>query len=172
MSEAIKSMSFLDAHDAHSISESLDICSDGLLPEAPKMSITEMEAVCLQTNTRFQVLDMDNTNIIVDSASPNIVTYDRSSNHFSLNTASAPDVPSPMGDSLISINWNCNSWDVHKSIKISNLAFTSKADAILITDTRIDVWRTKAAVDSFSKSLQKATGKIWTGFASPKHMEH
>ncbi len=48
MSQAIKTMSFLDAHDAHSISDSLDMCMDGLLPEAPKMSITEMEAVCLQ----------------------------------------------------------------------------------------------------------------------------
>jgi hypothetical protein len=172
MSESIKNMTFLDAHDAHSISESLDMHTDGLLPEAPKMSITEMEAVCIQTNTKFQILDGDNTNIIVESTSPNVVTYDRSSNHFSLNTASSPDVLPLTGDSLNSINWNCNSWDIHKSIQIANLALTSKCDAILITDTRIDSWRTKTAVESFAKTLQKSTGKIWNGFASAKHPDH
>jgi hypothetical protein len=78
MSTAIKEMTFLDAHDAHSIAESLDAFTEGLLPDAPKMSIAEMEAVCIQTNTKFNVVEDDSTSTIVDSDSPNIVTYDRS----------------------------------------------------------------------------------------------
>jgi hypothetical protein len=90
MSAAIRDMTFLDAHDAHSIAESLDSFSEGLLPDAPKMSIAEMEAVCIQTNTKFSVVDESSTSIIVDVDSPNIVTYDRTSNHYSLNSASSP----------------------------------------------------------------------------------
>jgi hypothetical protein len=172
MASAIREMTFLDAHDAHSIAESLDTFSDGLLPDAPKMSITEMEAVCIQTNTKFNVVDTDSTATIVESDSPNIVTYDRMSNHYSLNTASPLPTPPSSGDSLVAINWNCNSWDFHKAQKIASLADSQKVDAILLTDTRIDSWRTKTAVDQFARTLQKSTGKIWEGFASPKHPDH
>ena len=172
MASAIREMTFLDAHDAHSIAESLDSFSDGLLPDAPKMSIAEMEAVCIQTNTKFKVVDSDSTSTIVESDSLNIVIYDWTSNHYSLNTASPLPTSPSSSDSLVAINWNCNSWDFHKAQKIAALADSQKADAILLTDTRIDAWRTKTAVDQFAKTLQKATGKIWEGLASPKHPNH
>ena len=43
MSNAIRDMQYLDAHDAITLADSLDQCTDGILPEAPKMSLTEME---------------------------------------------------------------------------------------------------------------------------------
>ena len=61
---------------------------------------------------------------------------------------------------------------MHKSQKIASLAYSSKADVILITDARIDSWRLKTAVESFSKTLQKATGKVWSGEATPRHELH
>ena len=95
-------------------------------------------------------------------------------NRYQLDSALPPIIkPTPKsGSPLVAISWNCNSWDIHKGLKIASLAHTSKADVILITDARIDSWRLKSAVDSFSKTLQKATGKVWNGEASSKHELH
>ncbi len=41
-------------------------------------------------------------------------------------------------DTLRTIHWNSNSWDLTKAMKIANLANTEKADVVMITDTRID----------------------------------
>ena len=171
MSVAIRAMDFLDKHDSVSIADSLDH-TDGLLPDVPKMSLVEMEAVCVKTNTSLRTVENDKITIILEAGSQDVVTYDKPNDRFTLNTATCP-APQPIyGNSLVSISWNCNSWDVHKAIKVSQLALSSKADAILLMDTRIDHWRTKAAVASFAKHLQKATGKIWDGVATAKHAVH
>ena len=77
-----------------------------------------------------------------------------------------------MGAPLLSVCWNCNSWDAHKSQKIAALVATNHADVILITDARIDGWRLKTSVENFAGILQKSTGKIWDGVATPKHDLH
>jgi hypothetical protein len=45
-------------------------------------------------------------------------------------------------------------------------------DVIMVTDTRIDSYRELQAVSSFSKTLQRLTGKGWDGDAHGKHHSH
>jgi hypothetical protein len=172
LAESIRKMPFLDAHDAHTIAEELEGSNDGFLPEAPKMKISEMMEACKLSNSSFISVENDISTVVVEGTSPDVVTYNRDLNRYSLNSAS-PATPSIItGDSLISINWNCNSWDFHKSQKVAELANVSKADIIMVTDTRIDHWRLRESVDRFAKTLQLATGKIWNGEATPKHLTH
>jgi hypothetical protein len=160
LAESIRNMPFLDAHDSHTIAEELEGSNDGFLPEAPKLKISEMLEACKISNTSFISVENDIATVVVEGTSSDVVTYNRDLNRYSLNSASpsAPNITT--GDSLISINWNCNSWDFHKSQKVAELTNTAKADIIMITDTRIDQWRLREAVDRFSKTLQLATGKI------------
>jgi hypothetical protein len=132
-----------------------------------------MEAACRKADTTFVMIESDSTTAIVEGSSANVVTYNHDLNRYTLNTATPPlPTISDAGDPLIAINWNSNSWDFHKSQKIAELANTAGADAILITDTRIDQWRVKEAVTVFARTLQRATGKVWDGEASPKHAVH
>jgi hypothetical protein len=172
LAESIRSMTFLDAHDSHTIADDLEGSNDGFLPEVPKMKISEMTEACKISNTSFISVENDISTVVVEGTSCDVVTYNRDLNRYSLNTAARAPPNNSTGDPLISINWNCNSWDFHKSQKVAELANSSKADVIMITDTRIDHWRLREAVDRFAKTLQLATGKIWNGEASPKHLTH
>jgi hypothetical protein len=75
--------------------------------------------------------------VIVDRSSSDVATYNSDLNRYSLNTTVPAVTSDSTGDPLVSINWNCNSWDFHKSLKSAKLANTMKADVILITDTTL-----------------------------------
>ena len=174
MASAIRNMNFLDLHDSHSISQHLEEFPPGIIPLAPKMSIDDMKLVCQQTDATFVVTDNKDNRTFITEGKGVTVHFNSDTSRFYLEAAEPPTVSktAAVGSPLVAISWNSNSWDIHKSQKIAALADSSKADVILITDTRIDSWRVKAVVDNFSKLLQKLTGKIWTGEASPKHDIH
>ncbi len=173
MASAVRNMDFLDSHDAHSIAQNLDEFPPGVIPDAPKMSVDEMKKACCNSNATFIVIDKG-IKTVINEGFGETVNYNRDSNRYYLESVEPPEhtAEQNLGTALIAISWNCNSWDVHKAQKLSSLAETCCADVILVTDARIDEWRLKLAVDSFSKTLQKATGKIWGGEATAKHPLH
>ena len=155
MASAIRSMDFIDSHDALSMAQSLDEYIEGPLPDAPKMSITEMKAACEKANSSLVTSSPKVSKTIIAGESGNIITYDFTSNRYILNSASPPIPPPSDTESLKYISWNCNSWDFQKAHNIASLAKLNSVDVILITDTHIDSYRALSAVKSFAKILQK-----------------
>jgi hypothetical protein len=81
MANFIRSVNFLDAHDAHSIAQALDNYVDGALPRVPKMSLVEMSAACKTANVPLVI---DGKPEAEAPTSGNAVHYDRTSNRYSI----------------------------------------------------------------------------------------
>jgi hypothetical protein len=123
MATAIRGMDFLDLHDAHSIAQHLEEFPSGVIPDAPKMSIEEMKAVCLHTDSSFVITKGTNRQQITQG-NGETVHYNSDTNRYQLDSALAPSTSliAKTGSPIVSISWNCNSWDFHKSQKIASLA--------------------------------------------------
>jgi hypothetical protein len=168
LSEAVSNMPFLDPHDAHYISTSLDEYIDGPLPSVPKLSLLEVAAACRLSD--YTLLDTRNgvTNTVVPGSTDRVIQYDSGNNQYTISSSKSPTSPLMTG-LLKACFWNANSWNRLKALKIAELANSSDLDVICVTDARIDSWRAQAAVNSFAAILNNTISKVWKGLVSPKH---
>ena len=115
LSEAVGDMSFLDLHDAHDISLKLNDYPDGLLPDVPKMSISEMTQACKKMDATLLTIKEGVPTVMFQGRSASLVHYDMDNNRYSLNSARANVVDEISTlNRLKAIFWNCNSWDFQK----------------------------------------------------------